>query len=107
MDEANDFQETIDRTNKTITEIDELIAATEAKLQESDELYRSLGIEREELPALMESPKLSPAAREKIKKEVEDWKQEVEEDVQRAVSQAQPSPSAKGGESPKDWMIRV
>lgn len=68
-----------------IDRMDKLIDQTEGLLQQTDDFYTELGIERDAAKRYLESDKVPEAERQKVLKELEDWEEEVAAEVRDAV----------------------
>jgi hypothetical protein len=88
----------IQQAEENIRQTNELIEKAEARLSETDRFYGSIGWERGMGGRFLELDMISPADREKARKELQEWLKEVDEDVARAVAQARPSKGAGIGE---------
>ena len=93
-------KDTEERSREVMRETEQAIARAEAQLKEGAETFRKLNVAPGDSSRFLASGKVSAQDRAKAEKELDEWRQEVERDVEAQVSsakQAKPKTKVKPG----------
>ena len=78
-----------DRAQEIMTEMDKRIKETEELVKQTDDLYSELKVNRGDAKRFLDSDKVPQSEKDKVMKELEQWNEEVERDVQAALDNFQ------------------
>ncbi len=73
-----------EETTEIIDKMDQLIREAEGLLQQADDFYQDLGIERDSAKRFLESDKVPEHQRQKVLQELAEWEEEVAADIRDA-----------------------
>jgi ElaB/YqjD/DUF883 family membrane-anchored ribosome-binding protein len=90
------YQEPEERAQELLAESERLMREVELAIDETDRLYQSQGIKRGDLGEAIRSAseRLTPAEKADIERQEQEWRDEVQRDVEQALQQ--------GGAEPKN-----